>query len=196
MKITRQVVYFSTVLLLMVLSACASKVPDSSQEVTPILYRLPEITFERSVGRLRRLAIAPIRCWRGAGLIGYEDSVEKTKKALLSWTISFLKDRKGYEAIPIDLHKNLLQEKLEFSTKRIGQHLDMLADWAIESDPWNWFSQTGVTLALSRIVHLTRKAEQRPTEIVSTVSAIGRPLNVDGLVFILRIQTGGPIGSV
>ena len=153
MKIGKQAVNFSSALLLFALSACSTATVSQDSS-------------ERSVGRLRRLAIAPIRYKSTddsiVAFLGMTIDVNSFKPALLSETMVLLNDWKGYEAVPIDPYEDVLREKLNLSDEQIQKHLDVLSDWAKEST----------------------KGATPQQEIADLVSSIGVALNVDGLLFI------------
>ncbi len=167
MKIGKQAVNFSSALLLFALSACSTiKVSQDSTEIPAITDNRPNTSVERSVGKLRRLVIAPVgyRVIEGSFLALFGGTIKENtfKKNLLSETMSLLNDWKGYEAVPIDLHEDVLREKLNLSHEQSQKHREVLADWAKE--PTN--------------------GEDPPEEIADLVSRIGLALNVDGLLFI------------
>jgi hypothetical protein len=167
MKVGKQAVNFSSAFLLFALSACSTTtVSQDSTEITAITDNRPNASVERSVGKLRRLAIAPVgyKVIEGSfvALFGGTTNENNFKKALLSETMSLLNDWKGYEAVPIDLYEDVLREKLNPSDEQIQKHMDVLADWAKEST----------------------NGEDPPEEIADLVSRIGLALNVDGLLFI------------
>lgn len=169
MKIGKQAVNFSSVLLLFALSACSAiwyNVPQDSTEITPITDNRPNVSVESSVEKLRRLAIAPIR-YKSidgsiAAFLGETIDVNKFKTALLSETTVLLNDWKGYEALPFGLYEDALREKLNLSDEQIQKHMDVLAEWTKES----------------------ANRANPPEEIADLVSRIGVALNVDGLLFI------------
>ena len=172
MTIRKTAVYFSIAFLLFALSACSSSVSQQSPETTPS-YRLSETTIERSVGKLRRLVILPVRYDAIVGSFNksiaalflhytpeeYENDI---KKVLLSETISQLNDWKGYNASSFDVYRAMVQEKFRISSEQLQKNLVTLADW---------------------VKKLSTEAEP-PEEITNLVSEIGLVLNVDGIVII------------
>ena len=108
MKIGKQAVNFSSALLLFALSAClTATVSQDSTKNTAITDNRPNASVERSVGKLRRLVIAPVgyKVIEGSlALFGGTKNENNFKKALLSETMSLLNDWKGYAAVPIDLY--------------------------------------------------------------------------------------------
>lgn len=202
MKIVNEILCLPSVFLLFALAACTTMESPTLPVITPITYRLPESQIARSIGRLRRLAIAPVRSWRPVGLLGpvfgpstFKEGDENTKHGLLSNAISFLADAdwKGYEVVRIDSHDASLQRRLRLSAEEIARHLNALSDWPIESGIRKIRrKQTPrhATNHLSLIIQHTPKAMPPPTNMDRTASAIGRALNVDGLVI---IQGVGPL---
>jgi hypothetical protein len=142
-------------------------VSQDSTEITAITDNRPNASVERSVGKLRRLVIAPVgyRVIGGSFVALFGGTIKEKyfKKTLLSETMSLLNDWKGYEAVPMDPYlEDVLREKLNLSDEQIQKHMDELAEWAKEST----------------------KGEDPPEEIADLVSRIGLALNVDGLLFI------------
>ncbi len=167
MTIRKTAVHFSIAFLLFAMSACSTiKVSQDSTEITAITDNRANASVERSVGKLRRLVIAPVgyKVIEGSfiALFGGTMNENNFKKALLSETMSLLNDWKGYEAVPIDLYEDVLREKLNLSDEQIQKYMDVLADWAKEPT----------------------YGEDPPEEIADIVSRIGLALNVDGLLFI------------
>lgn len=162
MTIRKTPIHFSIALLLFALPACSSLLSQQS----------PETTLERSVGKLRRLVVLPIKYEAIVGSFNKSiaffsnhtpDEYERViKKALLSETITLLNDWKGYEVISLDVYDSIVQEKLRISSEKLQKNLLTLADWAKKS---------------------SIKAEP-PEEIANLVTEIGQVLNVDGLVII------------
>ncbi len=152
--------------------ACSPKKPTANLETTPITYRPPQTPIERTVGRLRRLAIAPVNydCVKFLGYCTSKAVEENLKRKLLAESIILLIDWKGYDVVPIDPNFDLLADNLKTSAEQITQDLGVLAHWAMKS-----FDIDG----------------SRP-EVPKIVSAIGRALNVDGLLFIHAIDSPNP----
>ena len=155
------------------LIACSPKRPTASLETTPISYQPSQTPIERTVGKLRRLAIAPVNydCVKFLRYCPSEAVEENLKGTLLAESIILLIDWKGYDVVPIDPNINFLADHLKTSAEQITQDLGVLGHWAMKS-----FDDIDGS---------------RP-EVPKIVSAIGRALNVDGLVFVHAIDSPNP----
>lgn len=173
----RELINSLATVLLLLCSACSSAVWQDSRDISPISYQISEEHIERSVGRLRRLAIAPVRFKQHVDVWDSYFSSEKRESrragreaekeiALFSKTVNQLTEEKGYEVVPFTLYEDILTEKLKWSTEQVHQHLGVLADWAQTSSD----------------------GEESPEDIINIVSKIGHALNVDGLLMIQGFQ--------
>ncbi len=159
-------------MVLVLCSACSSRVWQYRGDITPTSYQRIDGRIERSVGKLRRLAVAPIRfqnvldIWEGwpTEPRKVEQQAEVTGR-VMSATLSWLSAR-GYEAAPLDLHEVLYLEKLGLTPERVTEQLDTLVAWMRSSDD----------------------GAQPPESTAEIVRRLGRPLNVDGIVVVEGIR--------
>ncbi len=149
--------------VLLSLVACSTRVLwQDPKDLLPISYRSTKAPVALTVGRLRRLVIAPVRfAWIQDGK-HVSQVEEQVKRELTSLTLRVLTDQKGYEAIPLELYEDIYQEKLQLSRGEVETSIAALTDWA----------------------NISPDGTQPPEGLVGDVSKIGRALNVDGLMVV------------
>jgi hypothetical protein len=163
-----------TVLICLLLSGCSQQ--TTSQDPRQVKSMSGEISREeikRSVGSLRRLAVASVkyRYFRGAERI--PELEDQTERNLLAEALK-LAGSKGYTVIPLYIYDDLIPQKFNISQKEFGENLDLLTDWAKNSSDG-----------------------QAPTaEVINAVAKISRPLNVDGLLVVQGSTTEPSRGTV
>ena len=106
-------------------SACVStSVWQASGEFTPLSYRRADEGFARSVGKLRRLVLLPVRL---------EQARQEVVEGWSSRALRILSDQKGYEVIPLDLYEDIIATRLDVSVEETRRNADRLTRWASES---------------------------------------------------------------
>jgi len=151
-----------TVALSVLCVACSATKWQQPGEIRPSTYQMSEERIKRSVGKLRRLAITPIRYEHVKDGTRVPDKELPVTREWSSMALSHLRDWKGYEVAPLELYDDMYPQKLGRSRDEIDRSLEALAKWAKDSPD----------------------GEPPPAEVVSTVNGIGRALNTDGLVIV------------
>jgi hypothetical protein len=149
-----------TVMICLLLSGCSQQtVWQDPRQLTPMSEDISKEGIKRSVGSLRRLAVAPVkyRYFRGAERI--PELEDQTERNLLSEALKLV-GSKGYTVTPLYIYDDLILQKFNISQKKFREYLDLLTDWAKNSSDG-----------------------QEPTaEVMNAVAKISDPLNVDGLL--------------
>lgn len=156
----------TTILFLcaLLLGSCTSvSVSRDAKEVRPVTYRArDDVRIERSVGKLRRLAVLPVQldvspknpklCLEKCGWEGLDSAIEME-------AIRCLRGKRGYEVVSMD---SLAGEGGKpFTTEELAKFTQSLAHQARESDP------------------------DLPSEgIISLVKELGGRAELDGIVVI------------
>ncbi len=154
------------ILLLSFFSACAPKVWQTSSNVSPSSYAVLQTpAIERSVGKLRRLVLLPVK-HEMKQILSKREPEQKNYKvftgAIASSVRELLVNTKGYDVVPMDLYEDMLPEKLYLSREQVQTRTALLLKWAASS----------------------ADGEDPPRDVSNAVSALGRPLNADGLLII------------
>ena len=151
-------------------SGCSTTVWRTPGDVTPATY-LPEKTgIKRSVGRLRKLAILPVRFNINEQRSKCDDIIpfwrpnypkkkkeEAFRRTILKNSAKTLSDWKGYEVVPLT---EALLKKTGSGLEEAKKELDTLAGWAKKSPD----------------------GSPPPEEIAGIISRIGGRYDVDGVV--------------
>jgi len=148
----------------LMLGCTSASVLKSSKMVTPMTYTILEGTkIERSVGKLRRLAVLPVQlsvtpknpkmCLGPCGWEGLDNVIE-------TGAIKCLRDRRGYEVILMDAPTAF------FTPEEVSEFARTLAKSIRESDP-----------------------DRLHEEVVSLVKEFGSRAKVDGVVVIQGMAT-------
>jgi hypothetical protein len=147
----------------LVLGCTSASVSRNSKEVMPVTYTaLEDARIERSVGKLRRLAVLPVQlevspkdpklCLEKCGWAGLDGAIEVE-------AIRCLGEKRGYEVTSAD---SLVSESTaSFTSEELSKFAKALADKARESD-----------------------SDRSPEEVVTLVKEIGSRAGLDGIVVI------------
>ena len=153
-------------------TACSS-VWQEPREITPQTYDVSVWRIERSVGRLRRLGLAPPKFSENFYILTSEFWAEENEKRLkeletgieerlLATAKNQLTREKGYDVEVLEAGERTLRGELGFSKEEYQQSLELLANWAKDS----------------------ADGAEPPEGIAIRVKRIGEALNLDGLVVI------------
>jgi hypothetical protein len=144
-------------MIFFLLSGCSQQVVRQDPgKLAPVSYQSSD------VGRLRRLALAPIQYEFSNGGLRQTETENGTRRELLSVTRKILGDEKGYEAIPFQIYEDIIPQKFHMSEEQFREHLDLLTEWAKSSGD----------------------GEQPPERVATAASKLGHPINADGIVII------------
>ena len=166
------------VLIVGLLAGCTSQ--DAWQtdiEIVPISYKVPAETLDRTIGKLRRLAIIPGEFESKADkvlgpLLGYpakEVSVEYLRSTFISGATEFLSSERGYDVEPLD-PPNISERRIGTLEGFLETCSEYLVAWADNPD----------------------LSGSSPVHVESCVKRIGRFLNVDGLIVIGGSRVSDP----
>jgi hypothetical protein len=129
--------------------------------------------IKKSVGSLRRLALAPVkyRYFRGAEQI--PELEVQTARNLLSEALK-LAGSKGYTVTPLYIYDDLIPQKFNISQKEFREYINLLTEWAKNSSD----------------------GDEPTIEVINAVAKISRPLSIDGLLVIQGSTTEPSRGTV
>lgn len=158
-------------LIIGLLLGCTSQnVWQTGTEISPVSYELPGETLDRTIGRLKRLAIIPGE-FNAERSTTFDDvvnpppntkiSAESLRSTFLSEAASFLSDERGYEVQFLDPLKFPDSDDATLGN-RLENCSDLLVTWAKTANG----------------------DDASPPEIESCVKRAGQALNVDGLIVI------------
>jgi hypothetical protein len=163
-----------TVLICLLLSGCSQQTTwQDPRQVKPMSGEISKEEMKRSVGSLRRLAVAPVEYLYSRGGERIQELEDQTERNVLSEALK-LASSKGYIVTPLFIYDDLIPQKFNISQKEFREYLDLLTDWAKNSSDG-----------------------QAPTaEVINAVAKISRPLNFDGLLVIQGSTTEPSRGTV
>jgi hypothetical protein len=146
---------------LLLCAGCGGKTWQTAQPVTPTTYERVGAPVERTIGKLRRLAVLPVKMDVTLPLFGGAFSEPRTRDAearlAATWagrTTAFLSGTKGYEIVPLE-------------ALGAGEAaLSALADWAPDAE----------------------EDATAPPDTAAAVASLARRLGVDGFVAVRGLQ--------
>jgi hypothetical protein len=155
--------------MLVLCAACGGKTWHTTQPVTPTTYGRLDAPIERSVGKLRRLALLPVKVDVTLPLFGGAFSEKRTRAAeeqlAQGWRWGselFLTGAKGYEVVRVED----LGEELAV--------LDALAVWAAAAEA----------------------DQMAPPETARAAAAAGQRLSVDGFLIIRGLERAPNVTTI
>lgn len=161
----RRVFRYGALLLFLFCQGCSSHFWQVSRDITPISYQAAEEGVKRTVGKLRRLVILPVRYERNRVIFEgnpTEGQKKGTARTVLLKVKEHLVDWKGYEVVLLEMYEDIYPEKLGLTPDAVAKDIAALTDWARSA----------------------ADGQPPPPEISAMAAEIGRPLNCDGVLVI------------
>jgi hypothetical protein len=164
----------------LLLAGCGGRVWQAPEPMTPVSYQHIDQRVDRSVGRLRRLALPPVHV--DVTLPLFDGAFSKTRSAAAGAAVARIwgsetarvLEVKGYEVVQLDLYEDMAEAKLGVSWEQAVAHLDELATWARTS----------------------ADGEPPPERVTAALTAVVRRLGVDGLVIVQGSRRAANVSTV